>query len=104
MVTSVFHQALLQELLEPMRTYIRPLDGVRHIFTAIDPACGGARSKWAAVTAVYPNSGDMVVSVLLLFLFFSPSIGGYSIVLSYLLSYASLVCCIIFSSSITQFM
>lgn len=103
MVTSVFHQGLLQELLEPVRTYIKPLDGVRHIFTAIDPACGGARSKWAAVTAVYPSSGDMVVSVLLLF-FFSPSTGGYSVVLSYLFSYASLVCSIIFSSSITQFM
>lgn len=72
MVTNVFDQKLLQELIEPARTFTKSMEAVRHIFTAIDPACGGTRSKWAAVTAVYPQTGDMVVSdFFLFFLFFS---------------------------------
>jgi len=64
-VAPAFHPMAVDALKLPSARFNRRMQ-VRHIFVAVDPACGGQYSKFAIVSAIYvgADSSTMVVSFL----------------------------------------
>lgn len=62
LVKAVFDKAALQKLKENV---YNKTETVKHIFVSVDPAAGGARSKFAIVSCIYTgdNGSKMVVCV-----------------------------------------
>lgn len=61
-VIPAFDRSCVTDILEVKPLY-RDNHHIRHVFVAVDPACGGTRSKYAIVSCIYPDHIRDVVIV-----------------------------------------
>lgn len=69
--TPAFNHIVIDEIFDEKNDY-RGVSHAKHVFMAIDPCAGGARSRFAAISTIYVN-GEMVVSFDILYFSFNLS-------------------------------